>query len=110
MDKQSAASELSQLTAQIDSLLRERIEFINEHMHLFAEFTIGEELTKGGFTRYRCVHHYQQTYGNGEDQRWFRTFNPGCDIVAIRADGTDDNCHDNTTRYGGCHPYRRKGT
>lgn len=98
--KDQLEKKLEALNEKVDQAISERELFLDEHMHLFADFKIGERVYN---TKTRaigiCTKHYR--YNESQNELYDSDFNVDCEIE----EPENSSCYDNTSRYGGIHPW-----
>jgi len=97
MNKEMLNSKLIELNNSVNDAIKRRSEFLNENMKYFAEFQIGEKVYNcSNNTIGICSKHYRFHENNIEYDTYLYC---DCEIKTSRG------CYDNTSRYGGLHPW-----
>ena len=97
---------LETLNKKVGSVLQERKDFIEDNMHLFADFEIGQQVINSKtFERGIVTEHYHYTGGNNSLLNYDH-FDIHCQIRRLNNDGTPTNSYTNTSHYIGRHPWR----
>ena len=97
---------LETLNKKVGSVLQERKDFIEDNMHLFADFEIGQQVINSKtFERGIVTEHYHYTGGNNSLLN-YDYFDIHCRIRELNNDGTPKNVITNTSHYIGRHPWR----
>lgn len=94
--KEELESRLKELNIEVEKVITKRKEFLDENMHHFAEFQIDEKVwdcSKGQESV--CTRHYRY---HSKDPRYDTSFSIDCKI-------TNGSFTDNTSRFGGFHPF-----
>ena len=96
MEKEEIRKQLGDLNTIVEKAIAARTKFLDENMHHFAEFQIGEKVWDcANNCEATCTGHYRY---HSEDPRYDTTFSVNCNI-------STRNFTDNTSRHGGTHPF-----
>ena len=104
MTKEEAQKELSYLSEQIDTLIDNRQMFIEDNMHLFADFDLDQlVMNKDTLQLGKVISHYQATYGQPPKSLHHSSFDVGC-CIEIQ-DKHKNKLIANTSHNIGRHPW-----
>jgi len=97
MDKERARSILSDLNQNVEEAIEVRTKFLDDNMHLFAEFQIGDKVFNVvNKQRGECVRHYR--YWQVQNAFHDKSFSVDCNIK-------EGFSIDNTSRFISEHPW-----
>lgn len=91
--RETAKKELQRLNGQIDTLIKQRKEFIDENGYLFAPFTLGQKVINRNNLEFGLVVDYYQ-YGNDDE-----CFSTHCKIMLCDNEWNPKRIIDNTSCY-----------
>lgn len=94
MDKEQAQLKLKILNEIVENTIKERKDFLDTHMYLFAEFQIGDQVYNVETGRVTLV---KEHYRFWADRDPYHDTSLYCDCAFANGD--------NTSRYSGFHPY-----
>jgi len=109
MNKEELQLKLKEYNGSIRDLIDQRTKFLDEHMHLFAEFQIGDELEHINGKRGKCIKHYRHR----PSELYDTSFECDCEIQEYEynfgAKEKLSNLIDNTSHYGFENPWFKVG-
>jgi len=100
INKTTAAGILGILNQEVEQALQKRARFLDENMHLFAEFQIGEKVYNTKSQKVGvCIRHYR--YWTTQNRLYDTSFDVDCEIQ----DAQNSKSFGNTSRFMVHHPW-----
>ena len=111
--KEQLQEQLKELNKKVNDAIKERTTFLDENMHYFAEFQIGDRLRTVGGSRAVCIGHYRYHANRRPDLD--TSLYCDCQVMDLKWNEeykdwkTLHGSIDNTSRYAGSHPWYKIG-
>jgi hypothetical protein len=112
--KEQLQEQLNELNQKVNDAIQERTKFLDENMHDFAEFQIGDYLTTASGGRYVCIGHYRY-HAHQRRPDLDNSLYCDCQIRSLNSNEeykdwkTSTGSIDNTSRFAGVHPWYKVG-